>query len=246
MSSPELPSQPIALFLDVDGTLVEIQDRPETVRADEALLSLLEQLERLTERRLVLISGRQIDDIDRIVAPLKLPAAGSHGGQWRSVDGELDTVNVDGASLASLREAMDEQTERWPGTWIEQKPMSMALHYRAVADAKDPLGEALRDIVDRDPDFKLMAGKMVYEIKPQGVDKGRAIERYLNDPLFFDATPVFIGDDVTDEDGFKMINDRQGLSIRVGGRDGSAACWELENVTAVHRWLSDLANHLER
>ena len=221
-----------AFFLDVDGTLLELASRPDEVVVRPRLPGILQRLSRVTGGAVALISGRPITDLDRLFAPLRLPAAGQHGIERRDhgaihyhhqLDGKLDRTRELLARLAGEHE----------GLLFEDKRFSVAIHYRQAPDMEPLIRSVLEQhMPEIEQDFHLQKGKMVYEIKPSGRDKGMAIEEFMQEAPFRGRTPVFIGDDVTDEDGFATVNKMHGHSIKVGD-GGTAATWYLPDTAAV-------------
>lgn len=226
-----------ALFLDIDGTLLEHVERPDAVRADAALGRLLAGLAEVTGGALALISGRPVAELDALFAPLRLPAAGQHGIERRDARG---TVHRHAFSPEPLRRAALELAEfaaRRPGLLLEDKVLSLALHYRLAPEHAESAREAVhRALTALGPGFEVQSGKLVFEIKPGGRDKGTAIEEYMAEAPFAGRLPVFIGDDATDEYGFAIVNRRAGHSIKVGPGD-TIARWRLPGAAAVRRWL---------
>jgi trehalose 6-phosphate phosphatase len=228
-----------AFFLDVDGTLVDIAPTPEDVRVEPALLETLAHLRRRTDGAVALVSGRRIDDIDRLFSPLRLPAAGIHGNERRRADGRLEEAAPPPA-LTRLRQAIERFLPDVPGVLFEDKGLAVSLHYRLAPQCEEAVRDfARRAIRDAGPDLKLLEGKMVVEFKPAQGDKGRAILRFLDEPPFAGRRPLFAGDDVTDEDGFAAVNRVGGLSIRIGPDRPSAARATLPSVAAFHAWLAE-------
>ena len=131
------------------------------------------------------------------------------------------------------------------GVVIEDKTHAIAVHYRQAPTVKAKARAEVRRLVEGRPDLQILDGKMVFEIKSCGIDKGTAIKAFMAEPPFVGRTPIFLGDDITDEDGFAIVNDLGGHSIRVGGRAKTAARFRLPNVTAVIEWLNWLAEDLE-
>ncbi len=242
MSSP--PQNPdlatTALFLDVDGTLLEIRERPEDVEADGDLIALLQALSAAVNGALSLISGRPVAEIDRIFAPARFAAAGSHGAEIRLRP--QDEVAITTTRLpADASAALTEFADAHDGVIVEHKSSGASLHYRMAPQ----LEAQCRALVDQlmgalEPDFRLIAGKMVFEIAPRAHDKGAAIRAMLEHAPFLDRQPVFVGDDVTDEDGFRSVNALGGISIRVGLKHDTSAAYTLEDVAAVRHWMSSL------
>jgi trehalose 6-phosphate phosphatase len=238
--SPPLPLPGAsAFFIDIDGTLIDIAPTPEGVRVAPGLPALLERLDAACGGALALVSGRRLVDIDRLLYPLVAPAAGVHGLERRRADGSI----VRSAGTERLDEVRDEfarfVAER-PGVRLEDKELSIALHYRLAPQEESAVRDAARRAVAPFVDeIKLLEGKMVVEVKPQGTNKGTAIAAFLREAPFEGRRPVFLGDDVTDEDGFTAVNALGGISILVGERP-SAAPWSLPSVASVHRWLGEV------
>jgi len=233
---PEL-SPEWALFLDIDGTLVEIEERPDAVRIDEALKALLRDLFIASGGAVALISGRAVAEIDRMLAPLRLPAAGQHGAERRSADG---TLHHHGPLLDRLHEAAERLSRfaaRRKGLIVENKGMSLALHYRLAPRLRKLAEAKMRALAARlGPDYGLQEGKQVLELKPTGRDKGVAIEEFMQEPPFAGRVPVFIGDDLTDDFGFACVNRLGGHSVKVGPGP-SVATWRIADANAVRHWL---------
>src|SRR5262245_4581433 len=226
-----------AFFLDLDGTLVEIAQQPGAVHVASELPALIADLYAAANGAVALISGRPIADIDRLLQMPQLPIGGQHGAERRDAHAHVHRHAVDDHAMSILRAQVYAWSVVHPGLLIEDKGLSLALHYRGAPELEQVLDLlARRAVEDTHGAFQLQPGKMVLEIKPSGRDKGRAIEEFLSEPPFVGRIPVFVGDDVTDEYGFLAVNARGGVSIKVG--DGnSAATLRLRNVDAVHRWL---------
>jgi trehalose 6-phosphate phosphatase len=231
-----------ALFLDVDGTLLEFAGHPREVEVPPGLITILSDLARKVP--LALISGRPIVDLDCLFVPLKLPMAGQHGGERRAATGQV-TRKDRLAPLSVARGKLAEFVADHPGLLLEDKGLTLALHYRRAQHLK-PLVEAVMGLMMREVgrEFILLAGNRVYEIRPSGANKGLAIAAFMEELPFMGRVPVFIGDDVTDEEGFVAVNRLGGLSIKVGEGD-TAARWRLPNAAAVREWLSDYRRWLD-
>ena len=244
MRRPPLPhttDRHWAWFLDVDGTLLELEADPELVRADERLLRLLARLGSNYGGAVALISGRSLDQLDRIFGHYKPAAAASHGLEQRLPDGQVlhraTAINPDSVGRVV------EFAERNPGLTVEQKPFSVGIHYRARPELESAVVEAMERInAELENDSLLMRGKMVVELVPAVANKGSAIRSFMETAPFAGRRPVFIGDDVTDEYGFAVVNELSGLSIRVGSTAGSAAEWQLRNVAELRAWLQSAAD----
>lgn len=224
-----------AYFLDVDGTLLDLAEAPDAVRVDAALIDLVARLHRACGGALALVSGRALADLDRRLAPLRLPAAGQHGLERRNADGRLQTPAQTVAHRA-VRAALAPVLERHSGLLLEDKGLTLALHYRR-SPALAGYAHRLMAKLAAAGGFELQKGKFVVEAKPGGADKGSAIADYLAEPPFRGRRPVFIGDDLNDESGFAAVNRLGGISIKVG-KGRSHARYRLDGVAAVRRWLA--------
>jgi len=241
--SPPASRPDWAYFLDFDGTLVDIAERPEAVRVRPDLVELLRALEVATGGAVVVVSGRSIATLDRFLAPLRLRAAGLHGLEYRMQrDGDLQRSNGLDKALDLVRPQLAALAAGQAAIQLEDKESSIALHYRRAPEMKEVVGAAAAEACRvLGPDFTCLAGKMVYEIKPRDAHKGQVVARFMTAPPFKGRDPVFVGDDVTDEDGFQVCNARGGISVRVGGADAiTEARYNLPNVEAVMAWLGSL------
>jgi trehalose 6-phosphate phosphatase len=226
-----------AFFLDIDGTLLDIADTPDAAEATRGEKALVRRLHDAAGGALALVSGRTLEAIDELFAPLKLPAAGQHGFERRDAAGRRHRHRFPVERLRPLAAELRAFAELHEGLVLEDKGASLALHYRLAPQ----LAEAAREAVTRaaaplDGLLKVQAGKMVWELRPAGRDKGMTIGEFLGEPPFAGRTPVFIGDDVTDEDGFRAVNRIGGHSIKVGGGHTEAR-WQLADPAAARAWL---------
>ncbi len=237
-NSPPEPNLAWAFFLDVDGTLINIADTPDAVVVDQTLLKLIADLHRASGGALALVSGRMISDLQTRTSLAKLPMAGLHGLERRDGAGRLWIHSAAPTVKSAIKAALAPIVERHPGLLLEDKGLTLALHYR--------LAPALAAFVHRlmgqlaqlhGPGLELQRGKCVVEIKPAGIDKGTAVAEYLAEFPFKGRRAVFIGDDLNDEHGFAEVNRQGGVSIKVG-RGPSCARYRLPNVTMVHHWLA--------
>jgi len=243
---PPLPgsSAAWAIFLDVDGTLLEHAERPDAVRVDAPLGALLARLARATGGALALISGRAVADLDALFAPLGLAAAGQHGLERRDAAGGMHLHPFPAPVLRRAAARLAEFAAQHAGLFFEDKGRNLALHYRQAPQLADQArGAALAAAAEMGDGFELQAGKMVIEIKPGGRDKGLAIEEFMREPPFRGRTPVFVGDDLTDEYGFGVVNRLGGHSVKVGGGP-SSALWRLAGAAEVREWLVRCADTL--
>jgi trehalose 6-phosphate phosphatase len=232
------PFQPgWALFLDVDGTLLDIAERPDQVDTHKVDCALVAGLQRAAGGALALISGRSLAQLDVMFAPLRLPAAGQHGYERRDVRGERHRHRFPVDSLRPAKDALRAFAGRHAGLVFEDKGASVALHYRLAPQLEQAALDAVREVSAPLGDaVQVQGGKMVWELKPAGADKGTAIEEFMGEPPFAGRTPVFLGDDVTDEHGFRVVNRLGGHSIKVGEGE-SAARFRLPSPAAARDWL---------
>jgi trehalose 6-phosphate phosphatase len=224
-----------AIFLDFDGTIVEIEEHPEAVRMDASTVRLLSALHEGANGALAIISGREIAVVDRFLHPLRLPVAGVHGMQRRDAYGELHTRAA--FDLKPTIIVLEKRFADAQGVVIERKRGAIAMHYRLRPDLEDECRKAAEEIVEINPKLRLLRGKMVFEIAQSACDKGGAISAFLSEPPFKGRIPLFAGDDLTDEHGFLVVNARGGVSIKIGN-EKSAAKYSAANVGDLKNWLS--------
>lgn len=239
-SAPIWPDEP-ALFLDLDGTLLHFSEEPSGVHVSDRVLRLLGRLQSVTGGAVAVVSGRALDDVDRLLTPLIFPVAAVHGLVRRDSQGAVGRAEIDEQAFARLERALGEFVEEHPGTLLEHKRHTLALHYRRRPDLEHAVIETVESrIAECAPDLSMLHGNMVVEVKPSDQDKGSAIMAFMNEMPFRDRTPVFIGDDVTDEDGFRAVNELGGLSVKVADGDTVAQA-RLADIDAVLRWLEQAA-----
>lgn len=242
-----LPPTNIALFLDVDGTLLEIAASPSAVHVPAALRNTLQLAAKREDGALALISGRTISELDRLFAPLLLPAAGQHGVEIRDPAGNVSMSSIDAGQLDPAREVLRELIRHYKGLLLEDKGSALAVHFRQAPKyeraAMEVMGGLAHQLRDK---FVLLDGKCVLELTPRGFSKRGAIEAFMRQPPFAGRIPLFIGDDVTDEDGFEAVNALGGYSVRVGDLAATAAKFRFSSVSTVIAWLRErnLNRHL--
>ena len=227
-----------AFFLDIDGTLIEHAERPDAVRPDATVVQLLAGLRAASGGAVALISGRAIAAVDALFTPLRLPVAGLHGIERRDALGKVHSHSFAEAPLRRVAERLAAVVSRHPGLVFEDKGLALALHYRQTPQLKDFVQEIAASVAaELGEEFEVLHGKMVIEIKPGGRNKGAAIEEFLGEAPFRGRMPAFVGDDVTDEFGFTVVNRLGGHSVKVGA-GASAARWRLANAEVVRDWLA--------
>lgn len=236
-------AEEICLFLDVDGTLVDIAPRPEDVIVPLKLVSDLVRATQRLDGALALVSGRSIETLDRLFRPLHLSAAGVHGAELRiEADGEVKR-----AASATLRPEFRQKfqafTRRFPGAIVEDKGASVAVHYRFCADRRLEISRAIQSELaqERDPSLAILPGHFVYEVKHKQFDKGTALAAFLQADVFSGRKPVVIGDDVTDEAAFRVAVARGGYAFSVG-REVEGVSGLFNEPRDVRRWLNEFAN----
>ena len=183
---------------------------------------------------LAVVSGRQIDVLDRFLAPLRLPAAGEHGVQRRDAEGRMQEQRA--PELTRVLDAANELARVHEGLLVERKHAAIALHYRLAPQLEAVCRDAMARIIFDQPQLELMHGKFVFEVKPAGIHKGGAIAAFMHEAPFAGRVPVFAGDDTTDENGFAVVQPRGGIAIKVGSGP-SQALHRLDSPRAVFEWL---------
>lgn len=237
---PAIDSQQHVLFLDVDGTLLDIQAHPGDVVADDEIVSLLLALE--SKLGIALVSGRTIDEIDRVFAPHRFPAAGEHGARIRRPDGNEESTGHQALPDDAFERAVGFADER-EGLLLERKSAGFALHYRSAPELEADCRTFMTSLRDEiDAGVRLLEGKMVLELACGASNKGTAVEAFLSAPPFTDRVPFYVGDDVTDEDAFDAVNRAGGYSVRVGDSVNTVADYLLDDVRAVREWLASAVN----
>jgi trehalose 6-phosphate phosphatase len=233
------------IFLDFDGTLVEIADRPDDVRVDAATLRLIEGLRDRVGRALALVSGRDIHVVDRLLYPLVLPVAGVHGLQRRDASGRLHSPVIDQGVVEAIAAEVEAAFHSEPGVVIERKTGAVAIHFRLRPDFRKKCLALARKILRARPGLDMIEGKMVFEIRLHGDDKGAVIATFLEERPFRGRRPIFVGDDATDEPGFVAVNARDGVSIKIGD-DPTAATYRAAHIGEFLTWLGECVSEPER
>lgn len=236
-AAPPAPRADWAYFVDLDGTLLDIAPSPDEVHLDAEVQTLLTELSEFAGGAVALISGRSISDISALISEPCLPVAGQHGLERRDASGRITAHLEESNGLAFAAGALEREVKKYAGLLLERKGLSLALHYRAVPELASHVHTVMRRLCSElGPEYVLQEGKRVVELKPAGKNKGVAVQEFLQEPPFLGRTPVFLGDDATDEYAFAVVNEENGISIKVGpGKTG--ARFRLKDVRAVRRWL---------
>ena len=225
-----------ALFLDFDGTLVDLAPSPDAITVPDHLAAALERKAAELDGRLAIVSGRFIGDLRKHLPTCRVVISGSHGAEITSPEGssvaEHQAPRVPDAAL----EAAKDFNVRTHGLLLEEKTLGLGLHYRDCADRADDVRKFATGIA-RDHGMHLRSGKMVIELSTTDANKGDGIRAIMGQPPFQGATPVFLGDDKTDEDGFEAVEALGGFGVLVGEPRETKARYRLFDVAAVHDWL---------
>lgn len=238
---PDLPPPPAdlldgaALFLDFDGTLVELAETPDAIRVPSALAPMLGRLRARLAGRLAIVSGRSLADLERHLPLHDIAFSGSHGLELRLADGTRLPLSVP-VGLEGARAEVERFAGAHDGLIVEGKPAGIALHYRRAPQLEADV-RAFMAAVAAAHGFSLQAGKMVAELRVEGANKGDAVRAFMTEPPFAGAVPVFVGDDQTDEHAFAAVAALRGAGVLVGPARTTAAAYRLESVAAVAQWL---------
>ncbi|MEO8558834.1 MAG: trehalose-phosphatase [Rhodospirillales bacterium] len=240
-----------ALFLDFDGTLVDIALTPRAIVIPPNLPSLLHRLRDHLDGALAIVSGRPVMEIDRFLSPYEFTVAGLHGLDLR-LDRHLPagqtrdrTVAPPASSLADLRGPAKMLIAALPGAVLEDKGATLAFHYRAAPEQGPALLQGVSALIAQRPDLHMLPGKMVIEIKPRQANKGNAIRQLMQLAPFASRTPVFAGDDVTDQDGFVAVQALGGYPVVIGDGQLAPTAATLPDPNAMRAWLNSLVTQLE-
>ena len=238
------PSLDWCLFLDVDGTLIELTDTPFDTRAGDELKTVLKEVAERLGGALALVSGRSIEYLDALFAPLRLPSAGLHGIERRKATGVMHGASFTDSQLDRARTALKEFVHDHPGTLLEDKGRTIGLHFRLAPQFEPEAREAVAEIAaGLGTHYHVQAGSMMLEIKPRGFNKGNAVKAFMGEPPFSGRRPVYVGDDLTDLDGFRVADAQGGVSIAVGERIQGQ--YHLPDPAAVREWLKDIAGLID-
>lgn len=230
----------LALFLDVDGTLLEIAATPDRVRVPASLRNTLQLACTRENGAFALLSGRSLSDLDELFRPWRFCASGKHGLEVRLPCGEIVRPSLDGRALDTARHGLGILQRDNPGLLLEDKGVALAMHFRRAPRLEGVVQATMQAIATQlGGNFTLQAGKCVLELIPRSCDVRSAIELLMRQPEFAGRTPVFVGDDPTDEVGFDAVNQMGGYSIRVGNLAQTAARHRFSSVSTVVAWLRD-------
>lgn len=244
LSAPPSRLDHAALFLDLDGVLAPLAPTPDAVGPDPRRTDVLTRLSRRIDGRVAIVSGRTLSEIDRISDGAAGAASGVHGLERRRGDGTLVRSSAAPAVRRAIA-AFDAFAAGRPGIIVEDKELSAGLHFRQAPDASEA-ALALAAGLAEATGLVLQPGSMVLELKTPGADKGSAVAAFMAEPPFAGAVPVMVGDDLTDEAGFRAAAALGGFGVLVGPERDTAALYRLESVTAVLDWLDGLGVATEK
>lgn len=213
---------PLALFIDFDGTLVELADKPDAIVVPPDLIEEIQNAAERLEGAVAVITGRALDDLDKYI-PTSIPAAGGHGIERRHADGTRTEASPDTTEAAqALARRLQDFAQDKPGLLVEPKTASVALHYRLAPDQREICIDAMTTAVADVDGFMVLEGKMVVEARPAEASKAAAIRAFMQEPPFQGRVPVFFGDDRTDEEGFAAVREFGGVGVKVGDGETQA------------------------
>ena len=242
LTPPVVMERPLALFLDLDGVLAPMAPTPDAVLADPRRTAVLTRLDQALDGRMAIVSGRTLGEIDRIAGNASPSAAGVHGLERRRRDGAVDRPKASPGVAQALAAFRRFAADR-PGVLVEDKTISAGLHYRQSPASADEALVLARELAET-TGLMLQAGHMVLELRTPGSDKGGAVTAFMAEPPFAGALPVMLGDDLTDEAGFRAAEALGGFGVLVGPHRATFARYGLRDVPAVMDWLEAVASEV--
>lgn len=250
LSPPPMPTKDErwALFIDIDGTLVDLVEHPSLVKIDDYTRTLLEQLQSLLNGALAVLSGRSLADVDRLLTPLVLASGALHGLERRDLVGTHIAAAPPPDTVIKVANVCVEAANGLDGVWVEEKSgISFAIHYRNAPHMQATIQDlAIKAATLSEGTYMVQLGDCVAELKPAGADKGTALRALLDTTSFLGRRPVMLGDDFTDETAFEVVEQLGGLSIIVGSRRPTLASFSLDSPTAVIEWLEAVIRQLQK
>ncbi len=234
------PSPDWALFLDIDGTLLDIAPSPDAVVVSADLPPLLDRLSRRLAGSLALVSGRSLASIDRLFHPFRFPAAGIHGAERRDTLGGLHTLGLSSDELEPARDELRQFVSRHRGLRLEDKGRGLALHFRQAPELEPAVRELLERVRARlAGDVCLQAGHYTIELKGGASSKRKAVELFMGELPFAGRVPLYLGDDLTDLGALAYVESAGGRGIFIGPAPQPGRGW-LPDAAAVRKWLRSL------
>lgn len=243
LPAPETPREPVALFLDMDGVLAPLAPTPDAVVAEPRRTAVIARLVKALDGRVAIVSGRTLDEIDRIADHASPAAAGVHGLVRRRADGD-ETAFTPSPGVARAAEAITAFAADRPGLLVERKGVAVGIHYRQAPQYEAEV-RALADDLAATHGLSVQLGGLVVELKTPGADKGVALTAFMGEPPFKGARPIMLGDDLTDEHGFLAAEALGGYGVLVGPARATAARYGLSGPDAVLDWLDSVSAAFE-
>lgn len=234
-----------ALFFDFDGVLAPIVSDPAAARPSARASALVGRLAELAGGALAAVSGRSLESLDTVLAPLRLPMAGVHGRQRRTADGRIELAESASPELADADARLAAFVAPHEGMFVERKPGAVVVHFRQRPEMESAARAITRAIAESAPSLRLIEGKMVAEFAVGAHGKGDAIAAFMAEQPFAGRVPVYFGDDVTDEDAYPVVDAAGGMSVRIGPGE-TRARYRLDGVEALEDWLAALVRVWER
>jgi trehalose 6-phosphate phosphatase len=234
---PDIPPAS-AFFFDFDGTLAEIAPRPDLVSVEQEVRDVLQALALKYDGAVAIVTGRPLEAVDGFMAPIRLATAAEHGSIRRDSMGVVHFDEGNAEAVAAAHATLGPFVAAHPGLLLERKRSSIALHYRQRPELAKSCEEEVQEVVAKNPSLVILPGKMVFELKPKGVDKGEAVRSFLSEAPFKGRTPIFVGDDVTDEHAFEVVNALGGLSVKID--DGNTLAHFRTDRKGLIAWLFQL------
>jgi trehalose 6-phosphate phosphatase len=229
-----------ALFIDIDGTLLEMAPTPDAVVVPASLSAMLDALSRTLGGALALSTGRSVAEADRILAPLQLITSGVHGTEVRTSPAGETTMLVQPTSASLLKEILDVASVS-PDIVVEKKGAGIAVHYRKAPELRPYLEEELGKIAGRRDTIILRPGRRVLEVLPKGYSKGAGLASLMRIAPFKGRLPIMIGDDYGDESALAMAVELGGIGLRVAGEYFPPERADFTGVAATRSWLAKVA-----
>ncbi len=236
---PPIDPERHALFLDFDGTLVAFAPTPDAITLRPGTVDRLKAISDRLGGALGIITGRRIANVDSFLTPLQLPASGLHGLETRLAGAGIE-ASPPSPQIATARERLGAEIRPGDRLRLEDKGGALVLHFREHPEEADRAKILARKAADGLADLSVVDGHAIAEIRMRGVDKAKALRRLLASPPFAGRLPVYVGDDTTDEDGFRAAAESGGFGVKVGDGE-TAAAFRLGDVFAVHQWLATIA-----
>lgn len=225
-----VPQKNWALFLDIDGTLIDLAPSPDLIRIPPELPHILETANKTLDGAIAFVSGRTLSQIDKILTPQRYPAAGEHGAELRLPDGSIHHPPTAHSFPTPLYQHVCRETHNWPGVLVEQKNFGITIHYRQAPQYETQVRAlAENTLTETEMDLELLPASMACELRCTAVNKGAAIEFFMQHPPYRGRVPVFIGDDITDQDGIYAVKRMNGHGLHVaqdfGGKTKNVREW---------------------